>query len=194
MGVAEVDREVRGEGDVFVSGKLGALIPRQRPAQMLGQGLDGGDHRVTDRVGAVPVGQMQQDKGINMQKWAVDYDFVKTMGLQMASGRAFDEAFPSDSTGIIINEAAAKVLGEGNPIGRKIFGYEDAALTKRVDYTIIGVVKNFHFESLRIDLANLVQVRNDIAVINLGNVKMQFRRHDHSPATIYFVGDLAAAN
>lgn len=102
-----------------------------------------------------PVGQMHQDKGINMQKWSVDYDFVKTMGLQMASGRAFDEAFPSDSTGIIINEAAAKVAGYADPIGKKIFGYEDAALTKRVDYTIIGVVKNFHFESLRKNIGAL---------------------------------------
>lgn len=102
-----------------------------------------------------PVGQMQQEKGINMQKWAVDYDFAKTMGLQMASGRAFEESFPSDSTGIVINEAAAKVLGYADPIGKKIFGYEDAALKKRVDYTIIGVVKNFHFESLRRNIGAL---------------------------------------
>lgn len=102
-----------------------------------------------------PVGEMSQDKGINMQKWAVDYDFVKTMGLQIASGRAFQEDFPSDSTGIVINEAAAKVLGYPNPIGQKIFGYEDAGLTKRVDYTIIGVVKNFHFESLRKNIGAL---------------------------------------
>ncbi|WP_353721662.1 ABC transporter permease [Dyadobacter sp. 676] len=102
-----------------------------------------------------PVGQMQQDKGINMQKWAVDYDFVKTMGLQMASGRAFAKEFPSDSAGIVINEAAAKVLGYANPVGKKIFGYEDAELTKRVDYTIIGVVKNFHFESLRKNIGAL---------------------------------------
>lgn len=102
-----------------------------------------------------PVGQMRQDKGINMQKWAVDYDFVKTMNLQIASGRAFEEDFPSDSTGIVINEAAAKVLGYPNPIGQKIFGYEDSRLTKRVDYTIIGVVKNFHFESLRKNIGAL---------------------------------------
>ncbi|MCF0073363.1 ABC transporter permease [Dyadobacter sp. CY261] len=102
-----------------------------------------------------PVGQMQQDKGINMQKWAVDFDFVKTMGLEMASGRAFQDSFPSDSTGIVINEAAAKVLGYADPVGKKIFGYEDAEFKKRVDYTIIGVVKNFHFESLRKNIGAL---------------------------------------
>lgn len=114
-----------------------------------------------------PVGQMQQDKGLNMQKWLVDYDFVKTLDLKMASGRAFDESFPSDSTGIVINEAAAKVLGYPDPIGKKIFGYEDAALTKRVDYTIIGVVKNFHFESLRknIGALSLILYRSSGSVV-----------------------------
>ncbi|MCE7065608.1 ABC transporter permease [Dyadobacter sp. CY326] len=96
-----------------------------------------------------PVGQMQQEKGINMQKWSVDYDFVKTMGLQMASGRPFQEEFPSDSSGIIINEAAAKVLGYADPVGKRIFGYNDVAMANKVTYTIIGVVKNFHFESLK---------------------------------------------
>ncbi|MHA4742387.1 ABC transporter permease [Dyadobacter sp. MSC1_007] len=102
-----------------------------------------------------PVGQMQQDKGINMQKWAVDVDFVKTLGLELKTGRAFQEEFLSDSTGIVINESAAKVLGYADPIGKKIFGYEDAALTQKVTYTIIGVVKNFHFESLRKNIGAL---------------------------------------
>ncbi|WAC09920.1 ABC transporter permease [Dyadobacter pollutisoli] len=102
-----------------------------------------------------PVGQMEQDKGINMQKWAVDYDFVKTMGLQIANGRPFQEEFPSDSAGIVINEAAAKVLGYADPVGKRIFGYEDAALTQKVTYTIIGVVKNFHFESLKKNIGAL---------------------------------------
>ena len=102
-----------------------------------------------------PVGQIQQDKGINMQKWAVDYDFVKTLGLEMKTGRAFQEDFLSDSTGIIINENAAKVLGYADPIGKKIFGFEDAQLQKKVIYTVIGVVKNFHFESLRKNIGAL---------------------------------------
>jgi len=90
-----------------------------------------------------------------MQKWSVDYDFVKTMGLQIATGRPFQEEFPSDSTGIVINEAAAKVLGYADPVGKKIFGYEDQELKQRVDYTIIGVVKNFHFESLKKNIGAL---------------------------------------
>jgi putative ABC transport system permease protein len=102
-----------------------------------------------------PEGQIQQDKGINMQKWAVDLDFVKTLGLEVKTGRSFSPDFPSDSTGIIVNEAAAKVMGYDDPVGKKIFGYEDAELTKKVTYTVIGVVKNFHFESLRKNIGAL---------------------------------------
>ena len=54
------DALASGEGDVFVPGKLRALIPGQQSAQMLGQGLDRGDHRVADGVGAVPVREVQQ--------------------------------------------------------------------------------------------------------------------------------------
>lgn len=114
-----------------------------------------------------PAGQMQQDKGINMQNWAVDYDFINTMGLQMANGRPFQEEFPSDSSGIIINEAAAKVLGYAEPIGKKLFGYADQEMKQRIDYTIIGVVKNFHFESLKknIGALSLVLSRSNGTVV-----------------------------
>ncbi|MCF0053221.1 ABC transporter permease [Dyadobacter sp. LJ53] len=114
-----------------------------------------------------PVGQMQQEKGVSMQNWAIDYDFVKTLGLEMVSGRPFQKEFPSDSTGIIINEAAAKVLGYADPIGKKIFGYKDQELKHRIDYTIIGVVKNFHFESLKkhIGALSLVLSRSNGTVV-----------------------------
>ena len=102
-----------------------------------------------------PEGQLQQDKGLNMQKWEVDYDFVKTLDLRMKDGRAFDQSFPSDSSGIIINETAAKVLGYANPIGKKIFEMENPNTQKQQLYTILGVVKNFHFESLRRNIGAL---------------------------------------
>lgn len=107
-----------------------------------------------------PQGQLQQDKGVNMQKWDVDYDFVKTLNLEMKNGRAFQKDFPSDSTGIIINETAAKVLGYADPVGKKIYTFDDSELTHKVHYTIIGVVKNFHFESLRKNIGALSLILN----------------------------------
>jgi putative ABC transport system permease protein len=105
-----------------------------------------------------PEGPLQQDKGVSMQNWSVDYDYVSTLNFQMKDGRAFDKKFPSDSSGIIINETAAKILGFANPIGKKIFKMEDPQIGAPETYTILGVVKNFHFESLRKNIGALCLV------------------------------------
>ncbi len=89
-----------------------------------------------------------QEKAINMQQWRVDPDYISTIGLSLVSGRNFDNArFPSDSTGIIINEKAVSILGKTpeTVIGTQLVNdFEDGTLI-----TVIGVVKDFHFESLR---------------------------------------------
>jgi putative ABC transport system permease protein len=74
----------------------------------------------------------------------VDYGFIPTYGMKMAAGRNFSEAFKTDSVNCIINEQAVKELGWKTPenaIGKNItYG--------GIDGKVIGVVKNFHFESL----------------------------------------------
>jgi putative ABC transport system permease protein len=85
-----------------------------------------------------------------MQQWRVDYDYIKTLGMQIAKGRNFSKDFGSDSTAVILNETAAKVLDFDDPLGKKIYqNYQDQNGTRLVSYTIIGVVKDFHFESLK---------------------------------------------
>lgn len=72
----------------------------------------------------------------------VNYDFVKTMNISFKEGRDYSKTFGSDSTGVIINEAALKVIGFKDPIGKIVnWGTNKAH--------IIGVVKDFHFQSLR---------------------------------------------
>jgi putative ABC transport system permease protein len=85
--------------------------------------------------------------GLNMQRWTVDYDYIKTLGMQITRGRNFSKEFGSDSLATIINETAAQILGYDNPIGKKLYAYND--VNNPVTYEIIGMVKNFHFESLR---------------------------------------------
>lgn len=94
---------------------------------------------------------MTAKNGFSMQVWNVDHDYVPTLGMQMLKGRNFSKSFGTDSTGIIINETAAKVLGYADPIGKRIYSSED----DRSSYEIIGVVKNFHYESLRQTVAPL---------------------------------------
>lgn len=91
--------------------------------------------------------------GFNMQTWAIDYDYFKTLGLEMEKGRSFSKDFGSDSTGVILNETAAKLMGHADPIGKKLYGLDDDQ--KVVSYDVIGVVKNFHFDHLRSNIAPL---------------------------------------
>jgi ABC-type antimicrobial peptide transport system permease subunit len=71
----------------------------------------------------------------------VSYDLIQTLGLQLKEGRAFSRNYASDSLGIILNEAAIDIMGFKNPIGKKIKVWGE-------DRPIIGVTKNFHFQSL----------------------------------------------
>jgi putative ABC transport system permease protein len=69
------------------------------------------------------------------------YDFIETMGMQMAAGRSFSRAFSNDSSNIILNEAAIRLMRLKDPVGKTI-RYNDQPRQ------IIGIVKDFHFESL----------------------------------------------
>ncbi|CAN5647328.1 ABC transporter permease [soil metagenome] len=102
-----------------------------------------------------PEEQTDLNKGISMQYWGVDYDYVKTLGMQVVQGRDFSREFGSDSSGILVNEAAVKILGFKNPLGKRIWRPDDPQLKTKKLYTIIGVIKNFHFESLRRNIGAL---------------------------------------
>ncbi|WP_026261817.1 ABC transporter permease [Spirosoma panaciterrae] len=100
-------------------------------------------------------GQTDMNKGFSMQTWGVDHDYLKTMGMQLVKGREFSRQFGSDSSGIILNEAAIKILGFKDPIGKRVWRFNDGEGKTRKTYTVIGVVKNFHFESLRRNIGAL---------------------------------------
>lgn len=90
---------------------------------------------------------MTESNGFNMQYWKISYDYLETIGMEMKAGRNFSRDFGADSTGIILNETAVKLAGFKNPIGKKIYKTDDDRNLEV--YTIIGVVKNFNFASLR---------------------------------------------
>ncbi|TWI79352.1 putative ABC transport system permease protein [Lacibacter cauensis] len=91
---------------------------------------------------------MNEKNGFNMQVWNVDYDYIPVMGMEVLKGRNFSKEYGSDSTALIINETAAKMLGFDDPVGKKLYTLvgNDNEL---VSYTIVAVVKNFNYESLR---------------------------------------------
>ena len=80
---------------------------------------------------------------------AIGYDFVKTMDIKMLDGREFSKDYPTDSVGYIINEEALKKIGFKNPVGSRLTFWNKKG-------TVVGVVKDFHFNSLRIPVTALV--------------------------------------
>jgi putative ABC transport system permease protein len=95
--------------------------------------------------GYVPVSNNNEQtaKDISLTSFIVDYDFVPTLQLQLLEGRNFSKDF-SDSTSVIVNEAAVKQIGWKEPLGQylKYPGGNDQK------FKVIGVVKDFNVESL----------------------------------------------
>ncbi len=96
-----------------------------------------------------------QENMVSLQNWGVDHDYIKTLGMNVKDGRDFSRDFPSDSTAVILNEAAAKAFHfSGSIIGSKIQTYGDGKdggpdKENLRSLTVVGVVEDFHFESLK---------------------------------------------
>jgi putative ABC transport system permease protein len=104
-----------------------------------------------------------------------DEDYVKTFKLELKEGRFFSSEFLTDKTAIVINEKAAEVMGLKNPIGRILTTPSGAKLT------IIGVLKDFHIQSLHYKIGPLIMQKGES---NNLYVKM---KPDHIPATVEFI-------
>lgn len=84
------------------------------------------------------------DHAFTLNLCVCDYNFQKTLKLEILKGRFFSKEFPTDSSAIILNQKAVDLLGWSNPIGKKINNWSK----NRGNFHVIGVVKNFHYESL----------------------------------------------
>ena len=85
----------------------------------------------------------------------VDYNFAKTYQLNIKSGRYFSEEYSSDSSAVVINETAVKIFNAKEPIGKVLMEMNNSD-RKLNAYRIIGVVKDFNFESLHQTVRPLV--------------------------------------
>lgn len=79
----------------------------------------------------------------------VGYDFSKVTKVQFVAGRDLSKDFPTDSVGYIINESALAKIGYKDPIGKPLTFWGRQG-------TIVGVVKDFHFNSLRLPIQPLI--------------------------------------
>lgn len=92
--------------------------------------------------------------------FTVDRSFLKTMGMTMVSGKAFDELEEGITEGVIINEETAKQLGwHENPVGKELTIWNEKK-------QVVGVVKDFHDETLKEQIQP--------AILSLGNDSPDF--------------------
>ena len=82
--------------------------------------------------------------GIVMARMYVGFDYVETLEMEVAVGRSLSQAFATDSMGMLLSESAVKALRVDDPIGKQLIRQGNNRT-----YTIVGVVKDFHFASLR---------------------------------------------
>jgi putative ABC transport system permease protein len=96
----------------------------------------------------------EDSENIFMSIRSVDFDFQKTFGIEMVEGRFFSRDFPTDvRESFILNEKAVEFMGLESPVG-KVFSCKIPFAEGKGK--IIGVVKDFHFQSLHREIQPLI--------------------------------------
>ena len=128
--------------------------------------LPGNDFDINGyRSGESPEGELQP-----LNQWFADHDFARTLQLEMAAGRFFSSDSTKDSSSIVINQSAARMLGMTEPLGKHL---QTVIKGNELNLTIIGVLKDFHYESLHKEIRplvirNLLNANGDYISIRLG--------------------------
>ncbi len=100
----------------------------------------------------------------------IDQEFLRTFEMSLLTGRNLLEEMGTDTSAVIINEAAARALGWSDPLGKEIRDAENKYRAR-----IVGVVKDFHFQSLHEKIAPVVlgHWNNPIANIDYFTARVQ---------------------
>ena len=98
-----------------------------------------------------------ENEKITGRQLVVDENYVECMGMEMTQGRDFAKEF-SDSNSVMLNEAAVKALGLEKPIGQQVFSADFAPNQEEAAFTVVGVIKDFHYQSLHRNIEPLFLV------------------------------------
>lgn len=97
--------------------------------------------RYSDGWGFEWPGSTEKDKKIDFIRMSTDAGFIKTMGITLVQGRDIDIfTYPTDSTAMLLNETAVKVMRLKNPLGQIV-------KCDGANWNIVGIIKDFVFES-----------------------------------------------
>jgi putative ABC transport system permease protein len=143
-----------------------------------------------------------ENKVSRVLRYDVDEQYIPTLGMELASGRNFSKEMATDSLSVIINEVAARSFGWGNnATGHSITWLNDNQGGK-MNFHVIGVVKDFHFKSLHEAITPLImtlqpesgfiiKVKPGDATGLLSSMKMQWAKYNtEEPFTYAFMDDL----
>lgn len=93
------------------------------------------------------------DEDIMVAQYWSDYDQRDVYQFEIVAGRYFSRDFPSDSTACVLNQSAAEAFGWEDPIGQNVMESSPDGFRPM---QVVGVVKDFHFESLREEIRPLL--------------------------------------
>ena len=126
--------------------------------------------------GWFPEASLDARKAILMTTLRVDDHYVPTLGMQIVKGRNLNLAqFPTDSTAIILNEAAVATLGVKDPLKLILYNHDDQF--KLLTYHVVGVVRDFNYNSMHDNIHPLLMVAN---TFNWSSMAVRFRTNDVS--------------
>ena len=113
---------------------------------------------------------LDQKKAVSMQTWDIDEQYIPTLGMELVTGRNFSKEFLTDSSGIIINEAAVKMYGFKDPVGKNLYFIRDINNPRNVSTLhIVGIIKDFNFSSFRQQVTPLALLYSE----NAGNTAIR---------------------
>jgi putative ABC transport system permease protein len=95
------------------------------------------------------------DNSFTLNVFSVDDEYGDLLNLKMADGRFLSKDYGADSTSAILNETAVKVLGIDDPIGLRINDFNPGG---NHYFTVVGVVKDYHYESLHSEIRPMVLI------------------------------------
>lgn len=104
------------------------------------------------------------EESYTVDRFPTDFDFMDTYGIKLRNGRKLDKSYSTDSTSVILNETAVRIMGLDNPLEKEIYySYE-----KDISLKVIGVAKDFHTGPLQIP------IRPTIIIINRDRPPMYY--------------------
>lgn len=132
-----------------------------------------------------------------MGDWRIDADYIPTLGMQMTAGRNFSPSLSTDSSGVLINETAARLLGYPDPLGKLIYTGPNPV----TPFHIIGVVKDFNTGSFHKTIEPIVfslssnsnafafRIHTEIIPGLIANIKKYYHALTQSPFVYSFLDE-----